>query len=275
MRCVAIDWSGRATGAAQFIWIAEARDGELVILENGRDRRETVDWVVAAAQRDRDLVVGLDFAFSFPAWYCASRGWHTGPDVWRAIADEGEALLRDCQPPFWGRPGRPNPLSRQRGARATELAHAPGAKSVFQIGGAGAVGTGSIRGMPWLLALRDAGFAVWPFDAGGPPAVVEIYPRLMYGHGVRKRRAAERRALLTTLFSDQSASLRRRAAASEDAFDAAVSALVMSRRDASLARLPQRRGWELEGRVWTPTPTRGVSCPEAQPRGTRVSTPGR
>ena len=35
-------------------------------------------------------------------------------------------------------------------------------KSTFQIGGAGAVGTGSLRGMPHLLTLREAGCAVWP-----------------------------------------------------------------------------------------------------------------
>lgn len=54
-------------------------------------------------------------------------------------------------------------------------------KSVFQIGGAGAVGTGSLRGMPILKRLRDAGFAVWPFDAPRWPCVVEIYPRLLTG----------------------------------------------------------------------------------------------
>lgn len=37
--------------------------------------------------------------------------------------------------------------------------------SGFQIGGAGAVGTGAVRGMPMLARLRAAGFAIWPFDA--------------------------------------------------------------------------------------------------------------
>src|SRR5947207_2673911 len=54
-------------------------------------------------------------------------------------------------------------------------------KSVFQIGGAGAVGTGSIRGMSLLKRLSDAGFAVWPFDSAQFPLVVEIYPRLLTG----------------------------------------------------------------------------------------------
>src|SRR6202012_1913196 len=37
------------------------------------------------------------------------------------------------------------------------------AKSPFQIGGSGSVGTGSLRAMPALLRLREAGFRVWPF----------------------------------------------------------------------------------------------------------------
>ena len=52
---------------------------------------------------------------------------------------------------------------------------------MFQIGGAGAVGTGSIRGMPHLLTLADSGFTIWPFVSGGLPTVVEIYPRALTG----------------------------------------------------------------------------------------------
>ena len=48
----------------------------------------------------------------------------------------------------------------ERAARVRGIAP----KSVFQIGGAGSVGTASLRGMPVLQRLREAGFAVWPFD---------------------------------------------------------------------------------------------------------------
>src|ERR1035438_6219537 len=37
-------------------------------------------------------------------------------------------------------------------------------KSPFQIGGAGAVGTGTLRGIPELERLHEAGFRVWPFE---------------------------------------------------------------------------------------------------------------
>jgi hypothetical protein len=135
---------------------------------------------------------------------------------------------------------------------------------VFQIGGSGAVGTGSVRGMPQLLALRAAGFAVWPFDSPRLPRVplaIEIYPRAMYGREVVKSRGTDRRRVLRQRFADQPAKLLARAGASEDAFDAAVSALVMSRCEAALRALsfdpewaPEGPAWALEGRAWTPPP---------------------
>ena len=66
MRAVAIDWSGKDQRAAEFIWLAEARDGRLVDLYNGLGRGDVIDRVVALAQDEPRLVVGLDFAFSFP-----------------------------------------------------------------------------------------------------------------------------------------------------------------------------------------------------------------
>ena len=54
-------------------------------------------------------------------------------------------------------------------------------KSGFKIADAGQVGTGSIRGIPYLTQLRAAGIAVWPFDPPTRPLVVEIYPRLLTG----------------------------------------------------------------------------------------------
>lgn len=175
MDVVAIDWSGRATGAERVLWTAHVRDGRLLALEDGRDRTAAIDAVIALGGRCDALLVGLDFSFSFPAWWCAARGWRTAPEVWAAMRDEGEGLLAACAPPLWGRPGtRAQTLGPP--LRRTEAQH-PGAKSTFQIGGAGAVGTGAIRGMPHLLRLRDAGFAVWPFDPAGPRTVVEVYPR--------------------------------------------------------------------------------------------------
>ena len=76
----------------------------------------------------------------------------------------------------------------------------------------------------------------------------EIYPRALTGP-VTKSRWTERHAYLREHFPDQE--LLERAAGSEDAFDAAVSALVMAR---DLTALPVVSDPELrlEGWAWAP-----------------------
>ena len=259
-RFVAIDWSGRRTREAEFIWTAEAVGGELVHLENGASRHDALQWLIDAG--GADVVAGLDFSFSLPAWYCEQQGWRTGPDVWRAMRAGGERLLADEIAPFWRR-RRPLELaSRQRALRQTEREDVPGAKSTFQIGGAGAVGTGSVRGMALLPQLQAAGFAVWPFDPAGPRTVLEIYPGALYppttSGRVIKSSWRRRHALLGEWFPGHSAPLMERAAGSEDAFDAAVSALVMARHHKTLTALPTLAddpAYALEGRTWTPALT--------------------
>src|SRR5690242_10601825 len=106
VRVVAVDWSGDATVAGQrkHIWVAVARQGRLVALRNGRDRRDVTDSLIGAARRDRDLVVGLDFSFSFPAWFFGQHGLEDVASLWDLASQEGERWLRECQAPFWGRP---------------------------------------------------------------------------------------------------------------------------------------------------------------------------
>jgi hypothetical protein len=124
---------------------------------------------------------------------------------------------------------------------------------MFQIGGAGSVGTGSIRGMPLLHALHQAGASVWPFVRGGWPVVVEIYPRLLTGP-VRKSDPSARRALLEERYPSLDKEHVRLATLSEDAFDAGVSALVMVEHMADLRDLPDAPDPQLrlEGRIWHP-----------------------
>jgi Protein of unknown function (DUF429) len=250
---VAVDWSGRAKGAAESIWLARVTDGRLDELENGLDRSEAIAAVIERAQRQKRTIAGFDFAFSFPRWYCAQNDWTTGLQVWRAMQDRADDLLKHCEPPFWGRAGT---SAQKQGApyRETDVAVAGQAKSVFQIAGAGAVGTGSLRGMPHLVELAEAGFAIWPFDPPGWPLAIEIYPRV-FARRVVKSLHLERRRYLERNFPDQDPVLRERAAGSEDAFDAAVSALAMAANLDELSNLPVRppgSAQHIEGEIWAP-----------------------
>ncbi len=281
-RVLAIDWSGDRRAPQRRIWVAEAREGQLVALTGGLDREAAVAFVVAAG----DVVAGFDFAFSFPAWFVREQGCATVDALWSRVARDGEAWLAACAPPFWGRPGRARPArgtgepelrvseatlgagpgaGGSAGAGAGDTAGADGSagagvggttafrpKSVFQIGGAGAVGTGSIRGMPLLRVLRGAGFALWPWDAARAPMALEIYPRALTGPVVK--RSAEAREAYLAHDPRVPPALLAIAVASEDAFDAAVSALELAARLPELLALPAARDpvTRLEGAIWRP-----------------------
>ena len=89
-----------------------------------------------------------------------------------------------------GSTGRRRPAGQEQFRRTEATIAAVGGirpKSTFQIGGAGSVGTGSVRGFPILARLRAGGFTIWPFDvAPTPPVAVEIYPRALTGAVVKR-----------------------------------------------------------------------------------------
>lgn len=262
-RTMAVDWSGRASGARKSIWVAEVAEAGLIFLENGRTRSEVAELVIERAITDRRFAVGFDFAFSFPAWFLERHGFESVRQLWAAAELLGEQWLQECLPPFWGRPGKRKPdLGGREHFRSTDVAAEPiggvRPKSVFQVGGAGSVGTGSIRGMPILSTLSKAGFSIWPFDHAGWPRVVEIYPRALTG-AVHKSSQTGREEYLRARNLIRSASMTARTASSEDAFDAAVSALVMWERREELSHLEnqQDKATLLEGSI--SYPTRGTS----------------
>jgi hypothetical protein len=253
---VAVDWSGAARGSAKHIWSAHVRRGALIALESERERSEVIDDLVALRSSSPDgLCVGLDFSFSFPAWFVRQQGCRDAEDVWSLVAQQGEGWLAACAPPFWGRPGHPRPELPEHLRRAERHATVAGisAKSTFQIGGVGSVGTGSLRGMPHLSQLRQAGFSIWPFHPTAPHTVMEIYPRLCTGP-VHKSNRQHRAAYLRAAPWPIPPPFMKRMIESEDAFDAGISALVMDQHTGELARLgptsdPVTR---LEGDVWRP-----------------------
>src|SRR3982751_4916318 len=138
VKMIAVDWSGKAKGPAESLWRAEVRDGRLTELRNDLDRGELSSKLLELGKAEPRIVIGLDFAFSFPAWWCEENGWSSGEEVWSAMEHEGEDLLEGCEDPFWGRPGKRNPHPKARLYRQTERSEdAVRPKSVFQIGGAG------------------------------------------------------------------------------------------------------------------------------------------
>ena len=298
-RVVAVDWSGdKGSGQRKKIWAgvwtadrAGRVDGGRVGLEGGRTRVEVGDWLIGMAEETPRMVVGFDFCFSFPEWFVRGEmGCEDGPAFWDLVAREhGERWLATGYEDrrFWGKPHkRPEEFSGDRlhrMMRATDIdcklaAMIPQAeraarikgitpKSVFQIGGSGSVGTASLRGMPVLKRLREAGFAVWPFDRPGleegRPMVVEMYSRLNTG-AVHKSNAAARAAYLLKKRREDAAyaalprGVMEKARGSEDAFDALVSCMVMTARKGEFAGLgvPKDPGYRVEGWTWAP----GVSA---------------
>lgn len=265
LRVIAIDWSGARRYEQRHLWLAESRGpestGDGLATLAPMTRSAAVDAVMAAAERDSELVVGLDFAFSMPAWWLGQLGiGHVG-ELW-ADAERLAAWLAGCPSPFWGRPGRPRPttLAPEQHWRRTELDLTPRPKSVFQLGGAGSVGTGSLRGMPALRRLREAGFGVWPFDGPGLPMVIEMWPRLFTGPVVKSRRES-RRQWLRSHHLPITPLQRGQAEDSEDAFDA-VAALFGVQALWAASGPPERppagtQAVELEGWIWgVPTPVR-------------------
>ncbi len=262
-------------------------------LEGGRTRDEVAEWLIELAHETPRMVVGIDCCFSYPAWFLAEHGCATVFDFWQHVAaGHGERWLareRDDVPRddrFWGKPHkRPAQFSGEglrrmmrltdwdnkiaqsdEGGDPDRAAKMRGItpKSPFQIGGSGSVGTGSLRAIPFLLRLHDAGFRVWPFESASfgarpKPLLVEIYTRLMTGP-VAKSNAAARKAYLGArrksdpLYAQISRSVLQKALGSEDAFDALVSTLEMVRHAEEFTQL-QATGdvaLRLEGITWRP-----------------------
>ncbi len=291
-RVVGVDWSGdKGPGQRRKIWagVWTASTGR-VTLEGGRTREELIAWLIEMSAETPRMVVGFDFTFSYPAWFLKELGIGSAPEFWRLVADgQGEKWLhRDCADVrFWGVPG-----SQRHGKKPPEfcgphayrmlrrvetglkvraemtdplqIAKIAGIapKSVFQIGGAGAVGTASLRGMPGLIVLRDAGFRIWPYDEPDvkqAPTVVEIYTRLMTG-AVNKSSEVARTAYLakkrkeSAMYAGLSRLVMAKARASEDAFDALVTAIVMTEHRGEFAGLRKLEDevFRMEGHTWVP-----------------------
>lgn len=158
------------------------------------------------------ILLGFDFAFGFPAGFAeAVTGRAEARAMWAELATRvrdgknnennrfqvADALNKAApgEGPFWGRPAGLNlthlDMKKRKAPAYPEFraieGQSKGAKSVWQLAGAGAVGSQTLIGLAHLHRLCET-FAdeieVWPQDSGWQRpdariALVEIYPALL------------------------------------------------------------------------------------------------
>ena len=266
VRYMAVDWSGdvRPWRQRRVIYLAVVEADRSFRVEHGRTRDEVIDLLVEEIKSGVPTFIGFDFAFSFPQWFLQEHRLGSARELWDLAILEQELWLNGNTWPFWGRGQykcRPDDLGQNAWFRQTEKSRENGnPKSVFQINGGGAVGTGTIRGLPLLSRLQCAGAAIWPFDdpRPGSSTVIEIYPRLFYGSAVKTGNSVAGRNSRREYLDREHVHVERRwrdvMIESGDAFDAGVSALVMSANGSNLQAMQpamdQRTA--VEGEIWSP-----------------------
>lgn len=211
-RVLVVDWSGGNDRGAKptkdAIWAAFA--GEQA--QYFRNRQVFEAWLIKVLEAERRagrrLLIGFDFPFGFPAGIATHVTGRSDPFAlwdWFAariedapkannrfdVAAEANAAF-DGIGPFWGN-GLPNRdiegLPRKGRARTADVPErraaetvAKGAFPLWQLAGAGAVGSQALMGLPVLARLRarfGADLSIWPFEATNTPIrIVEVWPSL-------------------------------------------------------------------------------------------------
>ncbi len=211
-RVMIVDWSGKANRSPEreskdAIWIGlceESRETQIYF----RSRAEAEAFIAARLGEGGRQLVGFDFPMGYPTGLAHRL---TGQDSARALHgwladriidaadnannrfDVAAAINRQLGGlgPFWGCPkARPRPhLSSLKTVDYAALGLAekrrvevenPPAKPVWQLLGAGSVGSQALLGIPVVHRLAKAsGAAIWPFEPLGPLTLAEVYPSLL------------------------------------------------------------------------------------------------
>ena len=209
---IVVDWSGGNDRGLKpkkdAIWVGEHGLRPIYM----RNRKLTEDWlqhrIETALTSDERLMIGFDFPFGYPAGFAAALTGKGDPfALWNWFEDRVEDAANSNNRfdlagqinakfpgigPFWGNglkreiPDLPrkglarttNPFPERR--KIEQLV--TGSFTVWQLSGAGAVGSQVIMGLPVLERLRRR-FApyvsVWPFEPlTTQVAFVEIWPSL-------------------------------------------------------------------------------------------------
>ena len=211
-RVIVVDWSGRGSPSPR----RESKDAIwLGICEEGREqqsyqrtRHEAAETIRALLSEGGRQLVGFDFPMGYPAGLARRL---TGRDDARTLHGWLAKRISDASDntnnrfevaaginlalggpgPFWGcpkarpRPGLPSfktvdyPALGLDEKRRVER-ETPRAKPVWQLLGAGSVGSQALLGIPVVHRLAGAtGAVVWPFDPPGPLTIAEVYPSLL------------------------------------------------------------------------------------------------
>ncbi|ASM73254.1 MULTISPECIES: molybdopterin-binding protein [Roseobacteraceae] len=213
---IVVDWSGGNDRGAKpvkdAIWACVARAGVTEAPVYLRTRQVAEAWIGDLIQAERAagrrVMVGFDFPFGYPQGFAQAVAGSNDPltlwDWFVARIEDGPKtnnrfdvagainLALGAKGPFWGnglqrdvdglprtKTGYENPFAERRKAEIL----AKGAFAVWQLSGAGSVGSQALMGLPVLARLRHRfgdDLAVWPFqqlEAG--IALVEVWPSLI------------------------------------------------------------------------------------------------
>lgn len=269
---IGVKWSGAAKSrdAARAIKIAVIVD-DVARIEEGHDREAATAFIDALGDNSERALVGMDFGFGLPQWYMESEGYESALDVWAELAGMETFYGRDTQwpraflgYPYWGpqirrKPAIPHARGWYRGTERTvrETTGVLG-YSVFQLSGAGSVGSQSVRGVGRLLELRELGWAVWPFDPPDAHTIVEVFPKayrsLVTGQELRSDPTAQRDALISAMDRDLHMEPDLLRVLEEDyaATDAMLAAWLLWRNDPDLPDLTDDPVAMVEGQIWLP-----------------------
>jgi hypothetical protein len=211
-RVIIVDWSGRSSRSPKreskdAIWIGVCEAGHESQTYH-RSRADAEASLCSALVEGGRQLVGFDFPMGYPTGLArhltgaddarALHGWiadeiHDGPDNANNRFEVAARINSQLggSGPFWGCPrARPRPhlspfklvdypalgLAEKRRVEREN----PPAKPVWQLLGAGSVGSQALLGIPVVhrLAART-GAAVWPFEPPQALTLAEVYPSLL------------------------------------------------------------------------------------------------
>jgi molybdopterin-guanine dinucleotide biosynthesis adapter protein len=216
---IVVDWSAKAVPSPMkeskdAIWIGICRENaEQTRYYRTRIEAEMAIITLLDTERatGRRVLAAFDFPMGYPSGFAERlTGTNTAQSVWKWLADNViddarnatnrlqvggriNALFHPLRGPFWGRPASHDiphlaftkdvdyhalGLSERR-AIEKELR---GAKTVWQLMGAGSVGSQALTGLPMIHRLQQsADCKVWPFEdiTGASVVIAEIYPAII------------------------------------------------------------------------------------------------